>query len=591
MTDRTAAEDRPAQTTEAGAPGQDQPPPDTHPDAPPAAAFWRQETADAAFWRQETAARFAVLVDGAAYFAALRAAMLTARQQILLIGWDFDARLPLPRAPDEARVQQDGQQGGPGDRQKGAAPERVGALIEWLAQTRPGLDIRLLRWDLGALTSLFRGNTLWTILRWKLHPRITLKLDSAHPAAGSQHQKIVVIDDRIAFCGGIDITAGRFDSRDHRDNDPARRVPDGRDHPPWHDAISVFDGAAARAMGDLARARWLAATGRRLPAPDLPKPDQPKPDLPTLDLPKPDLPTPDAAAPAPAPDGWPPGLAPLLTEARVAIARTQPAWAGTPAVQEVEAAYLQAIAGAKRHIYAESQYFASRRIARAIAARLAGNAPPEVVVINPRRAEGWLEPLAMDTARARLVAAIRGIDHHDRFRIWHPVTAGGADIYVHAKVMIVDDRLLRVGSSNLNNRSLGLDSECDVLVAAEGPTAAAAILHQRDDLLAEHLGVAPAEVAAAVAQAGSLIAAIEGLCRPPGQGARTLVPYRMPQLTSLGAWLAENQILDPASPDEVFEAPSRRHLFRGWSRLRGWAARRRTQRLGRRQDTGGGPER
>ncbi|HEY0275012.1 MAG TPA: phospholipase D-like domain-containing protein [Paenirhodobacter sp.] len=35
---------------------------------------------------------------------------------------------------------------------------------------------------------------------------------------------------------------------------------------------------------------------------------------------------------------------------------------------------------------------------------------------------------------------------------------------MHAKVMIVDDRVLRVGSSNFNNRSLRLDSECDVIL-------------------------------------------------------------------------------------------------------------------------------
>ncbi len=490
-------------------------------------------------WRQELAPRFRLLVDGEDYFTALRAAMLAARRQILLIGWDFDARVPLRRRPEETE----------------GAPETVGAFIEWLARHRPGLKIHLLRWDVGALASLFRGNTIWTILRWKLHPRITLKLDGAHPAAGSHHQKIVVIDDSLAFVGGIDITAGRLDTRAHRDRDPIRRPPDGRDRPPWHDAISVFDGPAARPMGDLARQRWKAATGRELAEAGL------------------------------GGDPWPAALLPEFRDCRLAIARTLPEYAGVPGVKEVADSYLRMIAGARRYIYAESQYFASRRIARAIAARLAGDDPPEVVVINPHSSEGWLEPLAMDTARARLVSALRGIDRKGRLSIWHPVTAGGRDIYVHAKLMIVDDRVLRVGSSNLNNRSLGLDSECDVVLTADDADSRARIAARRDDLLAEHLGVTPERVAAEIAARGSMAAAIEAL-RGPG---RSLVPYRIPEISSLGAWLAENQILDPTTPAEVFEVPGRRHLFRGWGRLRAWAVRRRALRRQRRADQSSEP--
>ncbi len=37
---------------------------------------------------------------------------------------------------------------------------------------------------------------------------------------------------------------------------------------------------------------------------------------------------------------------------------------------------------------------------------------------------------------------------------------------VHSKVMIVDDGFLRVGSANLNNRSMGADTECDLAFEA-----------------------------------------------------------------------------------------------------------------------------
>lgn len=466
-------------------------------------------------WRVESTRRFSFIVDADAYFRAAREAMCCARRSIFLIGWDFDARIEL------------------GHNAEDGGPPRVGDFFLWLAHRNPELEIRLLRWDTGAIKAMFRGNTLLTVLRWKAHRQITLKLDGAHPLVGSHHQKIVVIDDALAFCGGIDMTIERWDRREHADDDPARVRPDGSPHDPWHDATSVFDGDAARAMGDLARDRWQAATGETLRPVDA------------------------------ADDCWPPSLAPTFSGARLGIARTVPEVGNDEAIHEIEQASLDLIAHARRFLYVENQYFASRRIARAIAGRLAEPDGPEIVIVNPRTAEGWLEPLAMDTARARLHEALHRMDRHGRFRILHPRTRGGADIYVHAKVIVVDDAYLRVGSSNFNNRSLGLDSECDVIVAADEPgneSLRPRIAAIRDDLVAEHLGVEHAVVADAIERTGSLIAAIETL-RGPG---RSLTDYRRPELDGIEDWLADNQILDPEGPDQIFETQRRRGLFHGW---------------------------
>ena len=81
-----------------------------------------------------------------------------------------------------------------------------------------------------------------------------------------------------------------------------------------------------------------------------------------------------------------------------------------------------------------------------MAARLDEPDGPEVVLVTPCSCEGWLEPIAMDTARARLVEALRRHDGSDRLRLFHPQTARGIPIYVHAKILIVDDRLLRIAA-------------------------------------------------------------------------------------------------------------------------------------------------
>lgn len=468
-------------------------------------------------WRVERAERFTFIVDAADYFVAARKAMLSARRSIFLVGWDFDAGIVL-------------------DEQASEGPAKLGDLIVWLADRSPELEVRLLRWDTGAFKAMFKARTLATILRWKMHPRITLKLDGAHPLAGSHHQKIVVIDDCLAFCGGIDMTTGRWDCRSHEEDDPRRRNPDDTRYDPWHDATSAFDGDAAQALGDLARGRWHAATGEKLKPADVQH------------------------------DCWPEGLQPTVLNADLAIARTSPEMDDKRGIHEIEEMYLALIAEARHHIYAESQYFASRKIAHAIAMRLQEENGPEIVIINPESANGWLEPIAMDSARARLVEALQKVDRHARFRIYHPVTAGGTPIYVHAKVMIIDDRCFRVGSSNFNNRSLRLDTECDVILDVAGDDAGSdrqTIAAIRDDLLAEHLDVGPEKVSATLSETGSLIATIEKL---RGNG-RTLVPYEIPELSSAEEWLADNEILDPEGPEAMFEPLSRRSLFKGWHSL------------------------
>ncbi|GEQ98871.1 phospholipase D/transphosphatidylase [Iodidimonas gelatinilytica] len=469
-------------------------------------------------WRIETADRAAVIIDAEDYFRAARRAMMNARKRIMLVGWDFDARVHLyDHAQDD-----DG-------------PLAVGAYLHWLVQRRPELQIHVLRWDMGALTSLFRGTTLLDAFRWWRHPRLHWKLDGNHPVGAAQHQKILTIDGEMAFCGGIDITNGRWDSRQHADEAPGRLQPDNTDAGPWHDITTALEGLAARALDDFCRMRWEKAGGKAL---------------------------------APVTSGmscWPMGLDAPFKKVAVAIARTQARMPDQAGIFEIEALYVDLIAKAQHFIYAESQYFTSYKIAKAIVRRLSEPDGPEIAVVTPETSEGWLESKVMDTARARLVSILRRYDKYRRFRLFHALSEGGHPIYIHAKIMIVDDRILRVGSSNMNNRSLGLDTECDLVLDADHaktPAATArirkAIVHIRNDLLAEHLGCDVEQVEATLKDCGSLIGTIETI-RSEG---RTLRDYRLPDLNMAENWLSEREILDPRRPQDLFEAPRKRRLFR-----------------------------
>jgi hypothetical protein len=90
-------------------------------------------------YRLAHATRASVIVDADDYFTHARAAMLKAKRRIVLVGWDFDGRITLGRGHDDP------------------APEKVGDFIYWLVRHRPELEVYLLRWDLGAVKTLFRG--------------------------------------------------------------------------------------------------------------------------------------------------------------------------------------------------------------------------------------------------------------------------------------------------------------------------------------------------------------------------------------------------------------------------------------------------
>jgi len=472
-------------------------------------------------WRAERADEFGILIDADNYFVATRAAMTSAQKSIFLVGWDFDASITLGR---------------PGEQYDG--PSHVGDFLLWLTRKNPELEIRLLLWNPGFLSSWAKVANLPYLLRWKFHRQITVLLDGNHPVGSSHHQKILVIDDAIAFCGGIDVTAGRWDTRQHLDNDPLRKRPNGTAYGPWHDASSFCSGPAAKALGDLCRARWKLAGGEQLAPVDCQR----------------DLPSVKGAI--------------AFGSVTLGISRTCPAFGDQESVSEIERLYVDMIMSAERTIYAESQYFASRIIAQALARRLQEDDGPEVILINPIKADNWLGELAMDTARARLRESLRLHDPYGRFRIYHPVTADGVPIYVHSKLMIVDDKSLRVGSSNFNNRSMRFDNECDVAFeAGRDERLSKQLVQLRDNLLSEHLGIRLDEVTQTISRTKSVIAAIEKLREiregDQSENRGTLVPYETPVMSDLQEWLADNEILDPEGPEAVMEPIERRGLLRG----------------------------
>ena len=451
-------------------------------------------------WRVERADRFYCVQDAADHFRLVRDALLQAQQTVFILGWDiFPAvdLLPGAEAPD--------------------APTRLDHLLAFITRRRPHLRCYVLIWDYAALYTLERDPFARWKLGWRTSRRVRFGFDDRIPFGGSHHQKIVVVDDQLAFCGGIDLTGHRWDTSAHRVEEPARTSA-GEPYEPYHEVQAVATGPLATALGTLARDRWRAIGEKRLP------PLRPSGD-----------------------DLWPAEVEPDLRNVNVAIARTLPEIDGQPAVRECESLFLDSIARAKQSIYIESQYFTNDTLAEALAARLREPDGPEIVIVSPKECHGWVERNTMGAFRDQVFRLMIAADTHKRLRLVYPAASRAQNVptFIHSKVMIVDDELARIGSANFSRRSMGVDSECDLAVEAGGdPRVQAGVRHIRDRLVAEHLGLPVDAVARGVEHAGSLRAFVDSRA----QADRTLARIDLAPAMETPASEALREAADPDEP-------------------------------------------
>ena len=462
--------------------------------------------------------RFAMLVDGSGYYSALADTIPRAKRTVAIVGWDLDTRARL------------GPSGGDGP--------LLPPLREWLrsvADANPSLEIYILTWDFPVIFANVRDPLLVREQDPFEHPRIHLHFDSEHPPGASHHQKVVVIDDCLAFFGGMDIAGGRWDTPEHRHHDIRRGGGGAEPYPPYHDVQAVVDGDAARVLAGIVRDRWSRAAG-----------------------------TPMAPAGEPW-DLWPAGVEPDVIDATVGISRTDVPADAEVGCHEIEQLHLDLIAAARDSIYIENQYLTSATMTGALCRRLEADDGPEIVLVLPLDNAGWLEANTIEALRIRSVRRLRASDRFRRLRLCYPAVPGDGELCVglHSKVLVVDDRLFRVGSSNLTNRSMRLDTELDATIEAATPEHRAAVLRLRNRLLAEHLGMPLADVEAFLSADGSLVRLVDArraearcLCELPQE---TVEPILSRELVDPDGPLDTEDLIEGLATSAV-GAPARRLL-------------------------------
>lgn len=457
-------------------------------------------------WKLADARRFAVALDAESQRNALRQSLLGARRTIFIIGWHVDSQTLL------------------GEDQHDVWPHRLGDLLHALLQQRPKLRVYVLAWD---FCMLYSGQREWPPVyrqAWPHHRRLVHRLDARHPAGGAHHQNFVVIDDTVAFVGGLDLAretrSGAIEAAEIGAGPGARLG-----------AQAVFDGPAAALMGELARARWEHSAGRRVASQRR-----------------------RGAHPVTASSDallWPPCLPPDMYDVRVGISRTEPAYAGRPATGEIRQLFVDAIHAARHIVYFENGYFTAQVIAQALSDRLRRQDAPETILVTQPGAAGWLDEAAMAGMRAEIHAEIQKQDPGHRYHAYCPPVSesqGNEAAVVRSKLFSVDDTLLCLGSANLSNRSMMLDTECQVSVEAAQAAHREALARIRARLLAARLGVHEQVMATAIAQEG--VAAAIGRLDPAGLALAPFSPRAedMPETAAKGLWVDRER---PVSPDRL----------------------------------------
>ncbi len=462
-----------------------------------------------AVWRQARVDDFGLIIDAADYYRELFQACRTAKKCILLAGWQFDSEVELLRGGEALRAEE---------------PVTLLAFLNHLCETRPNLRVCLLAWDFNVVFAAEREWMQEVVFGWSAHPQLEFRFDPNHADLGSLHQKYALIDDELSFTGGLDVCDHRWDDRRHV-WDNALRTSRGERHTPYHD-VQVW--AKSRdvnaALKQLFARRWENCGG------------QPLAHL--------------CGGPL-VPSSWAPRSAVRVAASEVTLSRTDPfsmPEGGAREAAEVLRLFLDAIGQARELIYAETQYFSSRAITDALIARMR-RGPLQLVFVLNVRGKTLREQAAVGLAQAQNCEALKAVaaETGSQLGLYYTLPCcDGPDrpqrgTYIHSKVLIVDDRFLSIGSANLTNRSMGVDTELQVSVeAADGDAALAdSIRAARVELLAEHSGLTAAEVA----PIAGLVARLEAALGPDGESCRL---RRLPSPTE-----GERKMLELVDPDRL----------------------------------------
>lgn len=474
-------------------------------------------------WQLCEAREVAVLVDADIYYESFCNAALAARHHIYLSGWQFDTQALLARPPSG---------------QKPPHPIELLPFLNYLCERTPALHVYITAWDYSLVYAIEREWLQKLKFDFQSHERARFEFINHPDPGGCYHRKLVIVDDEVAFLGGLDLCDSRWDARAHVKHDRRRMDLAGRPYKPFHDVQVALRGPVIQALEQIFLDDWKHATGEEILPASRRQPSSGQAMLPAHATPSggemADRGAAEGAAfaePA-ARDRF--DLARLsggrglpLRGRRVAISRTECDAEGELEHGEILVLLERALSAAERAIYIETQYFTSRALAETLCMRLAeqGRSKLQVVLVMPDGADSPKEDFVLGNrqrAIRKLVAEFARRHGHE-FRLLMSSASTEDDpspaTFIHSKLLIVDDQFLSIGSANFTNRSMRVDGELNAAweTRLEAPGRAAEleadIRALRASLLAEHSGAHGPEYFEPLDE---MIARIDAACGAPG---------------------------------------------------------------------------
>lgn len=410
-----------------------------------------------------------LLVDGENYYTAFCKAARTARKTLCITGWQFDTQAIVNRCDE-------------------TAPATFLAFLNHLCEQNPELHVYITAWNYSMVYALEREWFQNVRFAVNAHERVHFRFLEHPTPGGSHHQKIVIVDDRFAFTGGLDVCDERWDTRAHQSSNPERRNAHGTAYGPFHDVQVVVTGEAVQSLLEQFWRSWDLASGED---------ERPPEATVTTDNQV------SGRSGETSVSALGDGVLPIRAS-HVAVSRTRPKGAGDDEDHfEVEALFRDAICAAEDTIYVENQYFTSQSFVQALIARMieADRSKLKLVFVLPEGGHSKKEAFVIGTRQHVMLWLVlefaRAYGHEARILKSCARTLNGERIatFIHSKVLIVDDRFLCVGSANLMNRSMRVDHELNLSFDAglcDGEQAEALrqdIRAIRCSLLAEHAGL------------------------------------------------------------------------------------------------------
>jgi phosphatidylserine/phosphatidylglycerophosphate/cardiolipin synthase-like enzyme len=318
-------------------------------------------------------------------------------------------------------------------------------------KAKEGVEVKIIVWEPRLILRLLPGadergidgradevNIINEIAeRYGISDKLMVRVDSTAPTLTSaHHEKMVIVDNQIGFCGGLDLSRGKWDTSAHEYDNPLRDT--GSE--PWHDVHAMVSGPVVWDLIYHFHQRWTfseSKSGRQARK--------------------------------------------LKIKSNYVVRSKQGSvqavalrtWDELDRHGGVQAWYATMFRKAKKSIYIENQFpFQNSFATKLLQKRLEQERDLKVIIVCPMEPNlpGFIGSMIAKMSVNDLKNNLATLRQAGEGRVktysliaQHPaIPVKRRQIYVHSKVMIVDDKWVTVGSANIDKNGFRDSSELNL---------------------------------------------------------------------------------------------------------------------------------